>query len=61
MSPQISRRVIPQSNMNKYFANVVLTFTEKIDLATLIKDLELNTPTSTHYNTISLYTISPYE
>ena len=30
--------------MNKYFANVVLTFTEKLDLATLIKDLELNTP-----------------
>ena len=37
----------PQSNMNKYFANVVLTFTEKVDLATLIKDLELNTPIPT--------------
>ena len=39
---------MPQSNMNKCFANVVLKFIEKIDLETFMKDFKLNTLISMH-------------
>lgn len=44
--------------MTKDFANVALMFTDKIYLATLIKDLELNTPISTRQWTMLIGVIT---